>query len=77
MIHILSVLIFAVAIVPAVAQSQQDSSKAVEVSIDDIRALVDRVGKGRNLTSGSGTPPEPKSRNRHHEHRDVTSYRRA
>ena len=31
------------------AQNQQDSSKAVEMSIAEIRTLVDRVGKGRSL----------------------------
>ena len=48
-ISVFTVVMFVSEIPAALAQSQQDSSKTVEMSLDEIRTIVDRVGKGRSL----------------------------
>ncbi len=49
MLRFALILVSIVVVAPAFAQGRQDSSKAVEMSIEEIRALVNRVGKGRSL----------------------------
>jgi len=53
MLRIVLILVSIVFVSSAFAQSGQDSSKAVEMSVAEIRALVNRVGKGRSLKPAS------------------------
>lgn len=54
MYRLLLVGVVTMALTPMVlAQAQQDSSAAVEMSIEEIRAIVDRVGKGRSMRPAS------------------------
>lgn len=48
-VFVVTVIVIAILLAPVRLQAQQDSSAVIETALDDLRDIVNRVGKGRSL----------------------------